>query len=194
MDIEIGKYYVNKTWKYLMPCLKEYGPVFSAKVNTLYKLAAGIEDGLYLIPKQPSIFLLIDRKYKLKVTENIMQWLKYQPQTIANYPFEVEEGGRKHMFVIEIPPKYHFAYDRFIAGKYSEMYTKQDIASIFRDNPNAKALEVINKTPEARKKFIENIHKSFVIPYEDIDLPLDAELDFPIQKKKEMFNYQFVTI
>ena len=123
-----------------------------------------------------------------------MNWLRYQPQTVADYPYDNAEGGRKHMFVIKVPYKYYYAYDRFIEGKYSEMYTSREIASLFANSSNEDALEVINKTASARAKFIEKIHKSFVVPYDKIELSYSAELDFPLQNNKEMFNHEFVVI
>ena len=46
MEIEIGKFYVNKTWKYLLPCMKDYGSTFTAKMSSVFKLGFGIGDSL----------------------------------------------------------------------------------------------------------------------------------------------------
>lgn len=201
MQIEIGKKYVNKTWKYLLPCLKQYGPVFSTKVSSLYKLAAGINDGLLVNPSlkdEKLIYLLIDRRYNYKISNNIMTWLRYQPHVINDYVYDNVEGGRKHMFVIKIPYLYHEAYDKFIEGKYSEMYTREQVISLYEsatekhDENTINAINVLKKTVTAETKFKNKIHASFNIPYEDIEIMPEAELDFPLQKHKEIFNYEFI--
>ena len=120
-----------------------------------------------------------------------MTWLKYQGQVVADYPYDNAEGSRKHMFVLLVPNRYHSAYDRFIEGKYSEMYTDEQMSILFNDKNHTPALSVFNKTKEAKNKFTDNIHVSFGIPYADIEIMPEAELDFPIQKIKEIFNYEF---
>lgn len=196
MQIEIGKYYTNKTWKYLLPCLKEYGPVFSTKLSTLYKLAAGIGDGLLVndsFQNEKLIYVLIDRRYNYKISNNIITYMKYQKQVISDYPYDNAEGGRKHMLVIKIPERYYYAYDRFIEGKYSEMYTAEQLDILYTDNMTHSAIEVLRKTKVAKEKFIENIHISFAVPYDKIVVMPETELDFPLQKAKEMFNHEFIT-
>ena len=46
MHIEIGKYYVNKTRRFLLPCLKGHGEDFVSKYNSVFKLAVAIHDTL----------------------------------------------------------------------------------------------------------------------------------------------------
>ena len=46
MEIEVGKLYPNKTFKYLVPALNYYGETLKVKMNLVQKLAFGIYDTL----------------------------------------------------------------------------------------------------------------------------------------------------
>jgi hypothetical protein len=189
MQIEIGKYYINKTWKYLLPCLKSYGSTFTAKYNSLFKLAVGIHDGLLdgtEYENKRLIYILIDKRYKPKIATNIMLWLRYQPYVLTDYAFDDLEEGRKHMFVLEIPKEHNDTYDEFIKGNYSKMYSNDDIEKL-AFKPDVK--DVLNRTENAYQDFIKKVKLSFGTDLKKTDL-IGAELDFPIEKNKEMFNYR----
>lgn len=191
MQIEIGKYYVNKTWKYLLPCLRTYGPTFIAKYNSLFKLAVGVHDGLMdgtEFENKKVIYVLIDKKYRPKIALNVMQWFRYQSFVLTDYAFDDLEEGRKHMFVIEVPEKYHDAYDEFIKGNYSRMYSDKDIEELF-PNPTSDERSVLKRTDIAYTKFIKKVKMNFGTDVNKSDL-VGAELDFPIEKTKEVFNYR----
>ena len=109
MQIIIGTYYVNKTWKYLIPCLSNYGSTFQAKYNSLFKLATGLHDCVFDGTKHESsryVYLLIDRLYRPAITQNILQWMTYQSFYVTSYAFDDLIKGRKHMLVLAIPEKY----------------------------------------------------------------------------------------
>jgi hypothetical protein len=190
MQIEIGKYYVNKTWKYLLPTLKEYGSTFNSKFNTVFKLAVGYHDGLLdgtKFEEMKLIYVLIDKKWKPQITQNIMQWFKYQPFTMMDYAFDDIEDGRKHMFVFRVPDKYHDAYDEFRKGNYSRMYTEKQLEQLFIYESQGK--EVLMRTEEAYLDFAEKIYNSFESTVTKADL-LGAELDFPPTPDKDTFNFK----
>jgi len=191
MQIKIGQYYVNKTWKYLLPCLKDYGITFESKYNSLFKFAAGIHDTALDgsdLENQKLIYVLIDKKYKPKITYNIMDYMDNQDFCIANYAFDDLEEGRKHMFIFEIPEKYHDAYDEFLKGRYSSMYTPDEIQRLF-PSETSEARQVFDRTDEAIDRMIRNVKNSFGTTITKKDL-VGAELDFPIEKVKEIFNYK----
>ena len=56
MQIQSGKLYENRTWKYLYPCLKCYGPELMDFLSSFFKLGVGIGD--FNIPTEGnSIFI-----------------------------------------------------------------------------------------------------------------------------------------
>ncbi len=189
MHIEIGKHYVNKTWKYLVPCLKSYGPTFVAKYNCLYKLAAGIDDTVLdgRFDDKRVIFLLIDKKYKRNISGNVIEWFRNQPFVLTDYAVGDLESTRKHMIVIEIPSMFNDSYDEFLKGRYSAMYNDTDIEYLFKNSPQD-VKDIFNRTDEGYNNFIIKIKNSFGTDVTKSDL-IGAELDFPIEKFKEVFNY-----
>ncbi len=66
MKIVTGKIYVNKTKKYLLPIVKDYGNELISKLSSVHKLAMGINDDI--IPEyfnfKNHIFILVDVSIK----------------------------------------------------------------------------------------------------------------------------------
>jgi hypothetical protein len=201
MNIEIGKFYLNKTWKYLLPCIKEYGPLFSSKIATVFKLAVGVGDAFLDsedITSKRAIYLLLDKKVQPAKFILFMDWIQNQPYYMFDYSFDDVLKGRRHILVIEVPEMYHNSYDYFMEGRYSEMYSSKEIRKLFGkyDNDNkystiwVEARETMLRSPELRKPFIEKLKENFgnSLDIKEIDLH-DAELDLPIVKGEEIFNY-----
>lgn len=191
MQIIIGTYYVNKTWKYLVPCLSDYGSTFKAKYNSLFKLATGVHDCIFDGTKYENgryVYILIDKLYRPAVTQNILQWMTYQSCYVTSYAFDDLVKGRKHMLVLSIPELYNDSYDSFIKGSYSQMYSDNQIDILFPD-PTNEVRAVLKRTKNAYSSFITKVNSSFDSNITKKDL-IGAELDFPLEKGKEFFNYK----
>jgi len=88
MKIEIGRLYINKTVKYLLPGLGYYGPTLKTKLNLVHKLAFGIHDNLIEgthFAGQRNIFILLDRLVRPDLYENFMSWIKHQNYYVTDY-------------------------------------------------------------------------------------------------------------
>lgn len=188
MQIEIGRYYVNKTWKYLLPIIKSFGNTFLVKYSSIWKLGTGIYDhsfnGKYIDDKL--LFILFDKKVKPKIFNNILEYFKYQDYYHSDYAYDDIEEGRMHMVVFKVPEQYYDAYDFFMKGQYSQMYSEDEISFLFK--ATEKGLDVMHRTEEAYNRMIVNTKKSFNVDITKNDL-IGAELDFPIENNKEIFNY-----
>ena len=194
MQIEIGRYYINKTWKYLRPCLKDYGEMFVVKYSRVYKLAVGIHDTLldgHPIERERAIFILLDRKWNQRAFDNFIRWIRHQEYHLLDYPFDDMLKGRQHMVVLRIPDTYDHAYDQFIKGRYSKMYVKEEIARFYDDRyTNEREIkDILLRRPNAKKAFMEKIRNTFGTIVTDTDM-LEIEYDFPPEKRKEIFNYR----
>jgi hypothetical protein len=191
MQIEIGKHYVNKTWKYLRPCLRSYGPTFKVKFDGLFKLAVGIHDSLLdgtSFEDRKLFYILFNRNYKPVHYSAFMHWVSHQEYYVIDYAMDDALTGYQHMLVLEFPEKYVKAYDFFIKGRYSLMYNLQEQEMLFEKEDAAK--EILNKTKVARLNFVELVNKSFRSDITELDLLHEtAEMDFPFEKNKEYFNY-----
>lgn len=190
MQIEIGRHYINKTWKYLRPCLKQYGSVFEAKYGSVFNLAVGIHDCLLdgtEYENQHLIYLLFDRKNNVKAYQSFMNWIVNQHYYVLDYSFDDTLEGRKQMVVLKIPVFFEEAYEAFKKGAYSQMYSSEQIAYFFKDKEDI--IDILNRTSKAKENFKKKIFTSFGTTISETDL-IGAELDFPVEKKKEFFNYR----
>ena len=211
MQIQSGKLYENRTWRYLYPCLKNYGMHLINYLSSFIKLGIGIGDN-NVKTERNSIFILIqtdpigasdtDRQNYKRNFSKFLDWLRYQPFYVKDYVYEDLDSAVKHMVVLKIPPKHNIAYDKFVKGKYSEMYSKEEINAYFNIMNNDDNNPVISKRNErvslSRKiltrdskhlpVFVETVNKDFGtdIVVEDFK---DAELDYPIKLQEEIFSY-----
>lgn len=211
MQIQNGKLYENRTWRYLYPSLKSYGKDLMNNLAQFIKLGVGIADE-NLEVDQPCIFILIDTNmsfpteaemdaYKLRFAKFI-NWIRYQYFYVTDYVFEGLDDREKHMVVLRLPRKYDLAYISFIKGEYSKMYTQSEIYEYFKyvSIPRNKEAEtkVNNKLKITRNILFKD--KSYIPVFAkevnslfDTDNPesdfIGAELDFPPNFKQEVFNY-----
>lgn len=212
MQIQSGKLYENRTWKYLYPCLKHYGPELMNYLTSFFKLGVGIADSNVSVDGN-CIFILIDTnihlansveiaKYKSTFSK-FLDWVKYQYYYVKDYVYEDLDSGEKHMIVLKLPHKYDISYMSFIKGKYSQMYEQKDINTFFgyiTINSNKEAEKKINDKLDITRKILKkdsSYIKTFVdIVNRDFDTDVqvshfkDAELDYPPKLSEEMFNYK----
>lgn len=192
MHIQLGTLYVNKTLKYLLPCLKLYGESFIVKLNSVFNLAFGLHDSVLdgtEYEGQKLIYILSDKFYQPAKFQNFLNYVKHQPYYVMDYAFDDIEKGRQHMLVIKFPDTHHDVYDKFIEGKYSKMYTKDEIRTFFSKESEAK--DVITRSSSIRPAFIEKIYNSFNTRITETDIiTYGMEYDFPPEMQKEFFNYK----
>src|SRR6187402_2593397 len=141
MQIQSGKLYKNRTWKYIYPCLKYYGPELNKHLGTFFKLGVGINDyNMDIKGERNHIFILVDtnlpfssedqiKEYKLKFSK-FLDWLTYQHYYVADYVYEDFTG--KHMIVLQLPYKHDASFLSFVQGKYSDMYGTKEINDYFK--------------------------------------------------------------
>lgn len=194
MEIEIGKLYINRTVKYLVPGLSFYGPTLKTKLNLVFKLAFGIHDTLLdgsHLEGQKNIFILVDKLVRPDLFQNFMDWVKHQEYYVTDYTYDaiMESHSRKHMVVLAYPPSMGDSYDKFLLGKYSKMYTKKEILTYFSEENKVEARQVLSKTMIARQKFISLVKLTFGTQLEPQDfLEGSWEYDLPPNQEEEFFN------
>lgn len=193
MQIKYGKRYKNKTSMYLLPCLLEgYNKAFSIKMKEMFILGCGLKDlsiknnpNFDFTGKRP-IFVLIDKVSVKNKSENFIYWVRYQSYFIRDYPMDLI--GRAHMIILDFPSKYSNAYDKFLEGKYSEMFTKQEIEKLFQKDTYE--YKVLVKDKSLIPIFAEKLRETFELSsFREEDL-IDNELEFPyiLQQEEEYFN------
>ena len=195
MEIKFRRRIENKTSRYLSPCLLYgYGKTLILKVRELFILSWGLGDTLinsnpvYDFTNRHPIFFLIDTAVNKRKAEDFLHWIKYQEYFLYSYP--ADTSGRSHMVILDFPEKYSNAYDKFLEGKYSEMFTKEDICSIF--SSESKEFKVLMKDRVLLSSFVNEVKKVFCINNLNGEDFKDAEMELPytVNKKEEFFNYQ----
>ena len=194
MQIQLGTLYVNKTLKYLIPCLKLYGDTFVTKLNSVFNLAFGIHDAVLDATDyehQKLIYILSDKLHQPARFQNFLNYVKHQSYYVMDYAFDDIEKGRKHMLVIKFPESHFEVYNKFVDGKYSKMYTEGELAKFFISDSEPK--NVLTRNSKIVPAFIEKIKDSFgrttEITMKEI-INEGMEYDFPPEVQKEIFNYK----
>ena len=194
MDIVIGKLYINRTVRYLVPGLGFYGPTLKTKLNLVFKLAFGIHDTLLEnshLEGQKNIYILVDKLVRPELFQNFMDWVKHQEYYVTDYVYDsiMENHSRKHMIVLAYPPSMEDTYDKFLLGKYSKMYTRKEITSYFAEESKLETRQVLMKTVHAKHRFISSVKEAFDTLLEEQDFLTGSwEYDFPPNTEEEFFN------
>lgn len=191
MNIAIGKFYINKTKRFLYPCLKGYGDLFKLKFEKIYKLAVGIHDCFmndtfsYIENK---IYILVDSKYNPRDFASFLKWIRLEPYYVIDYVFSTDfKYSRKHMIVLQVPQEYFFAYQSFIESRYSLMYTEEQIISLFSEK-NQEDCNILRNNNSAKKEMRNKIQLEFEENCENLSLDF-LESELPLKGKEEVFNY-----
>lgn len=194
MQIEIGKRYVNKTWRFLYPCLRGYGDVFVKKFNPLYKLAVGVSDDTLKNTKYSqdrNIFILIDTLYQPKLVQEFLSYIVFQPFYKHHYYIDNHEltQTRKMMLILSIPDTFYEAYDNFIIGRYSQMYNIDVTKKLFSNPDRKKEFDILTKNYSLEEEFIKSVNEEFDTNVYQFDQPI-KEYELPLKPIEEIFNYQ----
>lgn len=193
MEISIGNFYSNKTWRYLIPSLRGLGETFILKFNPVIKLAVGIHDSLLdnsQLSDKRSVYILCDTESSPAKFKEFYEYVKNQDYYVTSYcPDSEILKSRKRMIVIEVPERFHEAYDHFLQGNYSQMYLKDEINLLFSSPIRWKDRQVLERTLEAKTDFTKAVKDEYETEVSSADLNL-AEFDFPLKIQEEVFHYE----
>lgn len=199
MKIQIGEVYMdkvtsqkiiypNKTKKYLLPCLKEYGEEFEKKIKSVFKVAVGLGDMVISnrgMLHERHIFILIDSTIAVKFFIDFIDWIKDQTMYEDDYVFGDIQKSCFHMVVLKFPEKFWGLFLPFKRGEYSTMFSSETITQLFSNHPNV--LKVLIRDHNYRIVFTKKLNKIYGLslsPYE-----YEGELDMPPKDEEEIFNH-----
>ena len=206
MKIQIGEVYMdattkelaihpNKTRRYLLPCIREYGEVFTRKINDVFKVAVGTGDLIVDnagLKHEKHLFILLDSKYANKFFLEFMSWIKDQPMYEDDYVYGNIQKSTFHMVVLRFPEKYFQSLESFKDGKYSQMFDKETISSFFKNHPGVQ--QILIKDHNYRVTFTQEVN-DWLNNYEERHMikpeEWTGELDFPPTEETEKFNTNF---
>jgi len=198
IKIQFGKIFMNRTKKYLLPVLKDYGSDFASKINNLFKVAVGIGDIIVDncgIHHETHLFILVDTLINTSNFISILDDIRRHSSYEDDYVYGVITKSRFHMIVVKIPDNYHSTLSKFKKGRYSQMYNESDLKKLFLfDSKTAseeykKIQKVLIKDHNYKFEFAKIIQKEFNIPdFCCADIGDESEFDFPILNIEEVFS------
>lgn len=189
--IQVGEILLNKTKKYLSPCLNAFGKDFEIRFDSVWKVAMGIGDILTINSEEAQfdkhIFILIDTNQNLNTSNNFRDWLLEQEDIYANdYAFDHIRNGNLHMLVIKIPEQYSEAFNKFKVGEYSKMYTIEEARQLFRNKPSL--LKVVIKDHSYKIEFSKQLKELYDVNILPETIDDTFEYDLPPYLAEEFFN------
>lgn len=192
METKVGDkdFIENRTLKYLVPTLIEYGPVFKDKLNSVYKIAVGLGDLIIKEPKESleyRVFILLKSTVATEYFVNFLDWIREQDYYRDDYVYGDIQKTEYHMVVIAFPETVTHKMSTFLKGKYSELYSKEELEKYFKNRPNAQ--KVLSKDQSYKVEFVKELNDMFgttIVPEE-----YNGELDLPPKRQHEFFNSNY---
>lgn len=189
VEIKKGKIFENRTKKYLVPLLKEYGSKFVSRINTNQVLAFGIcdheitdiiEDKIYIYFDKNGFSSYDDYINKEKGQLTFKRFLEFVEQ--EEYFDKYYHLNDDHcVVVINLP---HAVMDLFLNGAYSKIYDNDDKKKFLKQNVK----NIVNKEDSYFQLFEKIIQEDFNTTIE-IDKTVLKEFDYPPILTQEIFHY-----
>lgn len=184
--------YPNKTRKYLLPCLKEYGEIFIQRLNNVFKVAVGIGDIIISksgLKHEKHIFILLDSTIAPNYFLGFLNWIKDQPMYEDDYVYGNIQKSGLHMIVLKFPDRYYDSFETFKIGKYSGMYSQEVINNFFNNYPDTQKVFIGDHNykivfMQELNEWLNNTREQDQIKPEE----WEGELDFP-PDENETFNH-----
>lgn len=189
MKIQLGSIVLNKTNKYLMPCLKAYGNDFAFRFHSIWKVAVGVGDVVTVksnIILEKHIFLLLDTTAYRSAYNLFMAWIVNQSMYEDDYAFDNILNGKLHMLVLKIPEQHYNAIENLRKSEFSKMYSQVDLEEYFADKPQIK--KVLIKDHSYKFEFSKQLETAFNVNLSVEEIDDKMELDLPFNEKDEVFN------
>lgn len=189
MKIQLGSITINKTKKYLAPCLKVYGTEFEKKISSVWKIGLGIGDTVTIksnILFEKHIFILCEVNKDVNSFLRFMEWIKEQDMYEDDYVFDDIKNGCLHMLVVKLPEECYESFETFKRSQFSKMYSKEDVQKFF--DSNSDTIKVLIRDHNYKVEFSNTIKKEYGVDLPVSEIDDNFELDFPLTEHEEVFN------
>ena len=188
--IEISKdIYMNRTVRYIAPVMKLYGDELTQKFNNIKWLAFGINDRNYKedLKDGDYIFCLCNITNN-KHFDEFISYIRKQYFYFDDYIYSI----RKNLHVVVINNPRRDIIPHFLSGKYSQMFSKEDIDRIYLKKIRVNGVEKYTDVYSILKKFdaYKNIFlDKLYLEFGSSVIEGDYEYDLPPLLNEEVFNY-----
>ena len=200
---------VNNTAKYVASTYKKFNKDLVSLINTMANQRVKalklwtIGDMSYSVVKNKDLtqhlFIVLDFSvYKKAYPKNIDKINEYIyrirdfNEYYDDYPYGNFNESDSHVFVFKISDEFKDVIPKFIEGKYSEMYTKDQIDELFDSNVGEhenRIYQVLLKDPKCFVDFEEILKNEFNLDKDfKLKIEKDIELELPIKEDNEFIN------
>lgn len=193
MKLTDDRFYVNKTKKYLLPLVKDFGYDFIDELTMIFKLGVGIGDAVMpgVMNLNNHLFILTHTKKKPERFAKFIKWLRTQSFFEFDYAYDDIVDGYQHMLVLRLPKIHKEKLDHFVNSRFSEMYPKSTAMNYF--SQEGERFKILTKNNVSLRTFVEFINKEYDTEFTIKDwIEHNNEIEFPIEKKEEIFNYNLI--
>lgn len=193
MKIQINEIQLNKTKRFLLPCLRVYGEKFEKMLTSVFKVGIGIGDILLTkragVVYEQHLFVLVDTKSFVPGWKAFIKWIREEEQSHIyedDYIFDDIGNGRLHMIVIKLPENCYKPLQWMKHSQFSKMYSAKQISEYFKENSTEKRILVKDQDYKVHyTNKLNELYGTSVNPNE-----LEGELEMPTKKDEEVFNIQ----
>lgn len=186
MSSETGQFNANKTWRFLLPCLRGHGETFVKKFNPVLKEVGIYDNSLVDRIDGRNIFVLCDMEYETQAFSEFLNWIRYQDYYITDYTYGLT--NTKTMIVIAVPSQFNHAYDMFLKGKFSKMYSPDEVKALFSIPSREREYGILTLDKKYVDEFVKQINKEFATENTAKDFGDFEELELPLKICEETFN------
>lgn len=207
IEIKRGQTYFNQTLRFLTPSLTVYDSLVDYLLP-LQTLAWTIGDHNYSQDIKNHLHAVIDvngrykydryldKKTGYKDFYSFIEFIKNQDYYVDDYTF----NDYAHVVIFNIHEMFGNLIDKFIEGKYSQLYTEKHLKmgviskkiKIRGKYIESVPYKIITRDKEYRKEFFKKLNtdfKSKVDPFDKDIINDDRELEYKPFLKQEILNY-----
>ncbi len=124
-----------------------------------------------------------------------MEYVRTKDYYVGEYcPNPDIEKARNQVIILKVPTQFEKAYDHFLKGEFSQMYSKEEAQDMFYKPTQKLTYEVLTRT--GTESFLIFAGKVKAIFYakedfrkEDVRSLKPAEWDLPIINREEILNF-----
>jgi hypothetical protein len=184
---------INKTWKYLVPCVTYLDQEFIAAINSDKLVKTQVMAGDFVAIKcgidySNHLFIVLKNNVHLSA---FLDFFREQKCYENDYPYDEFRKYKEHVIVIKFPDNVQEKADCFFKSMFSKMYTETEQSEFFLNSPLRRNMHhVVSKNVLYMKKFIDALNKEFDTDLSKEDFEdYNGELDTPLRKEMEFLNY-----
>lgn len=171
---------INRTYTYLYPSLSLVNRDLYVRLSSLEPSIVGVfllDDNfadMHLIHDEPVLFIAINTTVQNLVLESQLKEIRKQKEYLTEYSY----CGREKFLIVVVKTDRDI-YQKFLEGKYSQMYTDEQLEQTPFPVNRPSALAIFKRSPLAREVFARLLKITFESDITTEEIAQDAEYELP---------------